>query len=281
MATFILVHGAWHNALHWAAVARHLTARGHRAVAIDMPGHGLGARFPASYLRADWDAFPTERSPVGDVTLAACAQAIADLARTLAPSGKSILVGHSNFGSAISLAGEIAPEHVERLVYVTAICPTALRTGAACWLLPEALTAKYGPIFIGDPSAIGALRINPRSPDPVYVSAFHECFYGGAPWETFAACLHALTPDHPILVPMGHVAWSHGRWGTLPRSFVRCLRDQALPLALQDRMIRDADEATPDNRFSVHDLDADHSPFASCPAELAGLLGRLGGAARS
>ena len=39
MADFLLVHGAWHGGWCWDAVARGLTERGHRATAIDLPGH--------------------------------------------------------------------------------------------------------------------------------------------------------------------------------------------------------------------------------------------------
>ncbi len=274
--TFVLVHGAYHNALHWAAVARRLTVQGHRALAIDMPGHGIHASFPESYLRADWAAFPAEASPSSGVTLEACAQTIAEVVRGVAAAGKPILVGHSNLGCAISLAGEIVPEHLERLVYVTAICPTTLPSCAAYWALPEGTPAEYGSLIVGDPMAIGAVRINPRSPDAAYVSALRGFYYGETPVHTAFACLNAVTPDQPVSMLTDAAAWSRERWGAVPRSYVRCLKDRLLRLPLQDRMIRDADAATPGNRFTVHDLEADHSPFASCPVELADVLGRLG-----
>jgi pimeloyl-ACP methyl ester carboxylesterase len=43
---FLLVHGAWHSAMHWDAVAAILAGRGRRVLAIDLPGHGLKAKFP-------------------------------------------------------------------------------------------------------------------------------------------------------------------------------------------------------------------------------------------
>src|SRR5262249_44374152 len=51
--TFLLVHGAWHCALHWSSVAALLAGRGSRVRAIDLPGHGLKAKFRESYFRQD------------------------------------------------------------------------------------------------------------------------------------------------------------------------------------------------------------------------------------
>jgi hypothetical protein len=51
--------------------------------------------------------------------------------------------------------------------------------------------------------------------------------------------------------------------------------DNALAIALQDRMIREADAFTPENRFEVKTLEAGHSPFASQPERLAAILAGL------
>jgi hypothetical protein len=61
----------------------------------------------------------------------------------------------------------------------------------------------------------------------------------------------------------------------VPRVYVRHLRDRIVPLALQDRMIREADRATPGNRFHVADLDASHVPNAAGLAELVDIYDAL------
>jgi len=48
---------------------RSLAGRGCRVLAIDLPGHGLKAKFPEAYLRQDLAALATEPSPLKDVTL--------------------------------------------------------------------------------------------------------------------------------------------------------------------------------------------------------------------
>lgn len=47
--TFILVHGAFANSFSFAPLQAELALLGHRSVAVDLPGHGFGATFPASY----------------------------------------------------------------------------------------------------------------------------------------------------------------------------------------------------------------------------------------
>jgi pimeloyl-ACP methyl ester carboxylesterase len=47
MATFCLLHGAWHDGSSWADVAAELSARGHRALAPDLPLHDPAATYAA------------------------------------------------------------------------------------------------------------------------------------------------------------------------------------------------------------------------------------------
>ena len=44
MATFVLVHGAWHGGWCWERVAPLLVAKGHRVIAPDLPGMGSDTR---------------------------------------------------------------------------------------------------------------------------------------------------------------------------------------------------------------------------------------------
>ena len=62
--TYLLVHGAWHSAAHWNRVAEHLTARGHRVDAIDLPGSGLDARYPHGHPLRD-EALPRLEEELG------------------------------------------------------------------------------------------------------------------------------------------------------------------------------------------------------------------------
>lgn len=49
MPTFVFVHGAHNNSFLWTPLIRELAFRGHRSLALDLPGHGLDAALPLSY----------------------------------------------------------------------------------------------------------------------------------------------------------------------------------------------------------------------------------------
>ncbi|MDC0707438.1 alpha/beta fold hydrolase [Stigmatella sp. ncwal1] len=272
--TFLLVHGAWHNALHWGRVAQHLSALGHRVLAIDLPGHGLNARFPSAYLTGAWAKFAEEPSPQRDISLDECASAVIDALKALKGGPRPILVGHSVGGTVITRAGELAPEQVGRLVYLSAYCPVRLKNPSAYGALPESKTDYGHTLFVGDPAALGAVRINPRG-DASYLEALRDAYYNDVEPRDFLPFALALTPDLPTALWTSNVVVTRERWGRIPRSYIRCTQDRALVPALQDLMIREADAFTPTNVFDQKTLGTSHSPFASQPALLAELLAGL------
>lgn len=102
----LLIHGAWHSALHWRKVAELLTYMGHRVVAMDLPGHGLQAKFPTSYLRQDLAMLATEESPLKALTIKDYVDAVVEVVRTLSADRKVIVVGHSMGGIVLNQLGE-------------------------------------------------------------------------------------------------------------------------------------------------------------------------------
>ena len=81
-----------------------------------------------------------------------------------------------------------------------------------------------------------------------------------------------LNPDLPVAAALDEACRTPQRRGRLPLTFIRTSNDQTVPPALQDRMIAQADEATPRNLVQVHTLPSSHSPFASMPDALAEVL---------
>ena len=273
----LLIHGAWHSALHWRKVAELLTYMGHRVVAMDLPGHGLKAKFPTSYLRQDLAMLATEESPLKALTIKDYVDAAVEAVRTLSADRKVIVVGHSMGGIVLNQLGEKVPERIERLVYLTALCPTKLPSLLAYTSLPQAAAAQslLDDTTIGDPAKIGAVRFNMRSTDPSYIEKLRQIFYNDVTMEDFLPYAHSLTPDLPLGPATADTRGTSERWGRVPRTFIRCTNDRALPLALQDLMIEQADELTPGNKFHVQTLKSSHSPFASQPKLLSDILDRL------
>jgi pimeloyl-ACP methyl ester carboxylesterase len=66
--TFVFVHGGWSSGFNYHQVVTQLVTGGRRAFALDLPGHGQQAQFPASYLSQDLAALETEPSPSADIT---------------------------------------------------------------------------------------------------------------------------------------------------------------------------------------------------------------------
>jgi pimeloyl-ACP methyl ester carboxylesterase len=266
-ATFVLIHGAWHSSFCWNEVADRLRAAGHQVVAIDLPGHGIHALYPKSYFADGQVGFDTEPSPLGGVTLDVAAAAVVAALKQVQGKTQPILVGHSLGGTVITRAAQLAPELIGRLVYLTAFLPTKRLSPAALDDLPEARTVPVVPLTVGDPGRVGALRFNPRG-NLEYLRKLHSVFYQDVPFERFLPFAAVLSPDLPMPLWTGENRVSVQRWGSLPRTYIHCTEDRAIPPALQLRMIADADEMTPQNRCQVVSLKSSHSPFVSRIADL-------------
>jgi len=266
----VLIHGAWHSAGHFAALTAELTARGHRVLALDLPGHGTRARFPASYLTRDAAALRTEPSPLANLTLDEVAQdVVATLRRLPAPP---IVAAHSMGGTIATRVAELAPDLVSGLVYITAFVPTLLGTSGAYLALPEAKTALGGGLYLGDPAALGAVRIDPRDTDPAYQGELHAAYFSDVDRPAFQALAATLTPDQPLSFLATPTGATPERWGAIPRTYIRTPLDRALPIALQDVMIRHADDLAPATAFTQTTIDAGHAVFAGAAAEVADVI---------
>ncbi|WP_318205638.1 alpha/beta fold hydrolase [Streptomyces sp. SCL15-4] len=269
---FVLVHGAWHGSWQWAATQRALTGLGTVGVAVDLPGHGFDAPLPSGYLLPGRPGLPTERSRLADVTMDDCAEAVLDALRRVRRYGRVVLVAHSAGGGPASLAAERAPELVDRIVYLSAFVPAGRSWFSDYLGAPENATARGHGLTLGDPEALGAVRIDPLSPDPAYVEELRQTHYHDTPADRFDRWRSALSPDLPLAVVTAPVALTPARWGRIPRTFLRCADDRALPAAVQDLMITEADRAMPEKPFTVRTLPGSHSPFAARPRELAEAL---------
>lgn len=232
MARFLLIHGSCHGAWCWEATIAELRARGHDATAIDLPGHG------------------TDKTPPEEVTLDDYARAIC-----AAINDPVLLVGHSMAGYAIAAAAERCPDKVAGLIYLAAYVPMAGKS-----LVDMRRMAPTQPL-------LEAIRV---SPDRLTWSADPDMavdkFYADVPPDLARATIARLTPE-PI-VPQETPLWpDHAE--TLPRDYIRCAEDFAVPTAFQHIMTEGWPEGT------VHDLPGSHSPFLSRPSDLAATLDRI------
>ncbi|MCP2164568.1 alpha/beta fold hydrolase [Goodfellowiella coeruleoviolacea] len=275
--TFVLVHGSNANSFGWAPLQRELALLGHRSLAVDLPGHGAGAHFPAAYQAPQDPAeLATTPSPLAGLTLEAGVEHVIDTLRRVREHGPVVLVGHSRGGLVITQVANTAPELVDRLVYISAWCCVDLTVGEYMQT-PEYATsalAHTAGVLVGNPAELGALRMNWRTADPELLAALKTAMLADGTDTEFRTYLNLLEPDEILSAGEDH----QGRadtWGRIPRSYIRLTGDTSIPLALQDRFIKEADALTPDNPFDVHSVDSSHVRFQLHPAETAAILAGL------
>lgn len=230
MADFLLIHGSCHGAWCWRDLIPALTARGHTARAIDLPGHGA------------------DQTPYQQVTLEAYAKAI--LAAIDSPV---MLVGHSMAGFPISLAADMAPDKIDRLIY---LCAYAAQDGRSLAemraeaprqpMADAAIKTQDGLGFRVDPAKAAGLFYNDCPPETVDYALPRLCTQAFAPQTTQIRLGAALA--------------------RVKRSYIRCTDDRTIPPEYQEVMTKDWPEA------DVHVMPTGHSPFFADPDGLADLL---------
>lgn len=233
---YVLVHGACHGAWCWDQVAERLRAKGHRVVTLDLPGHGRRA---AEVRRASVESY---------------GRAVAD-AMALEGVSRGVLVGHSMGGLAISKAAELAPQRIRHLVYVAAVVVPDGSSLAVCNMtgpgrrMVEGMAAGRGDGTFLYPAEIAWAR-----------------WMGDLPRDRpeVSRALARLTPQatRPFFERVDFRIFYSSR---IPRTYVRCLQDRAVPPAK-------AAEFAARLGVTPVDMDCAHNPMLSEPDGLARIL---------
>jgi pimeloyl-ACP methyl ester carboxylesterase len=177
-----------------------------------------------------------------------------DYARAITAAARpgTVLVGHSAGGYAITAAAEGDPTRFAGLIYLCAYLPVAgqsladmRRAGPSQPLLPAIRMAEDRVSFTIDPALAPAVF-------------YHDCPPDVAASATATLCPQPVAPQECPLFPT--VAQ------TLPRHYIVCRQDRAIPPDYQAQMARVLPKA------AVTSLDASHSPFLSMPDQLAARL---------
>jgi len=157
-------------------------------------------------------------------------------------------------GLAITQAAEHAADQLQGLIYVTAFMP---RDGQSLLDL-----AALDP----NPSLRDVAVIDPATTTAtVPAKDARRIFYGACSDSQAARALERLRPQ--LLGPMAAtVSLSDVNFGRVPRYYVECRQDRAIPVEVQRRMYEAAGVR------SVASLDTDHSPFYSATQGLAAAI---------
>ncbi|MDG1190597.1 MAG: alpha/beta hydrolase [Flavobacteriaceae bacterium] len=237
-ARFLLVHSAWLGGWQWEQVAKPLLEAGHCVFTPDLRGHGTDAT-PSSeismerYLKTITDLLDTQKEPV-------------------------ILVGHSFNGITISRVAELHPEKIEKLVYLTA------------FLLPEGGSFFKAVSGVEGSKAVENFYLTENEEYALVKEAeMHNAFAHDIPLEAFEAAKPSIVPE-PV-APLGYeLEITDKNFGMLPKHYIECTEDLAIPVAVQRSMYQGKVE-------KVFSLNTSHTPNFSQPGELAKILLEIAG----
>nr|WP_321507727.1 alpha/beta fold hydrolase [uncultured Celeribacter sp.] len=234
--SFLLVHGACHGAWCWRDLLSAMKARGLKARAIDLPGHG---RDHTDYTEVSLDSY--KRAILEDISK---------------HGGPVILVGHSAGGYPITAAAQDAPDKIVQLVYLCAYVPEA---GKSIADLRRAATRQ--PILEAiERTDDGRAFLFRR--DKIADALFHDCPEDTLEYARDNLCPEAIAPQNTALTALD-AAFSR------PRSYILCEHDRLIPPEEQARMTAVWPEG------SIHHLPSGHLPYFAMPDALADCLASL------
>jgi pimeloyl-ACP methyl ester carboxylesterase len=234
MATFVLVHGAWHGAWCWVRVMPALRAARHDVFAVTLTGTGERAHLLSRDITLD--------THVTDITNLIACEELTDV----------VLVGHSYGGLPITGAADRLqarqPGLLKHLVYVDAMVP---RPG-------ESWSSHHAPELVAQRLADAAAHPQGALPPP------DAALFG----PTGADCdwVNRRQVPHPFGMYREPLAFDAERLAALPRTFIDCTSPAWPSIAPMRQRVRS------EPGWRVRELATGHDAMVSAPGPLARLL---------
>lgn len=238
-SNLLFIHGAFGGAWEFDEFIETLAEQGHRAHAIDLPGHGQNT------------------APIPKVTMAAYVDRVIEAAQAI--DGPIVLVGHSLAGAIVSQVAERIPEKIARLVYVAATLPKNGETVLGLMQSDEDGQLLANIVFSDDGSFATLADTHVKNlllhdvQEPERVAEFAPKFAMEQASEPFMAAIE-LTDN---------------AFGAVPKTYVRASLDKVMTLSLQDRMISSWEVE------QVYTLESGHFPMMSIPDRFVEVIGEI------
>jgi pimeloyl-ACP methyl ester carboxylesterase len=241
--TYILIHGAWHGAWTWDKVIPLLEARGHKAIAIDLPGHGRNS------------------GSTSEISLDDYVNAVMKTAND--QKGRVILVGHSMAGIVISQAAEkLGKKKISALIYLDAFLP---KNGESLFSLVETNLKNLRP-GLGKPLLVENIivsddhKTNSVNPEMAAQIFYHDCSEED---QKFALARISKEPIAPLATPL---YLTDAIYGAIPKYFILCTETRDMNKTFLSTNV-------PCKK--VYRLPSSHSPFFSMPEKLVSILSEI------
>lgn len=236
LRTYLLIHGGWHGSWCWTKVSNQLRGIGHKVITPDLPGHYRNNRdFKGiclnTYVRYIEDAIKHSSVPV-------------------------TLVGHSMAGLVITQVAENMPENIDHLIYTCAFIPD---NGGSLVDEEKKSANPSVTLEVQLDASENQLLLPLNAPERI-----RNLFYNCCAEEDVQFALSNLQPQ-PFMPFVDPVSFSNKNFGSIPKTYIECLKDNAISIQDQRRMYRKV-------QCHVETLDTDHSPFFSAPEQLVRIL---------
>ncbi len=234
MATYILIHGAWHGSWCWKKVSAILSNQGHRVFSPDLPGHGENKK-PHSEVKFE--------------DYLDCIMSIVSKCDDDIP----ILVGHSFAGVIMSQLAANFPGRFKKLIYIAAYVPFS--GDSLLSMSNQFCVTGLSPELVVDKKKGNIILNTTRLPELLYHCATPEN-------QIWAMNQISPEPLTPLATPVSYTDFNYSDIESL---YIFCEEDRAITLPDQKWMA----ERTQGKTVS---LLSDHSPFLGMPNELASFL---------
>jgi pimeloyl-ACP methyl ester carboxylesterase len=235
MATFVLVHGAWHGGWCWARVRDRLTAAGHRVLTPTLTGLGERKHLMSREINLE--------THIADVVNLLEAEELGDV----------VLVGHSYAGAVTPGVVDRAPERMRQLI------------------LLDALMLEFGEAAIDlTPPDVAATRRAQveREGQGYMMPAPSAAVFGVSAPEDIAWVARRLTP-HPFATYTQKLERRGAGLGNLPRAYIDCIAPPLVTITGSRARVRTKKE------WQVRELATGHDAMVTAPRELAEMLASL------
>jgi pimeloyl-ACP methyl ester carboxylesterase len=239
----IMVHGSWHWGGCFQKVADRLALAGYPVATPDLTSHG--------YNSAAYDSFKS----IEDY-----AQPVEAILKS--SSEKVVLVGHSMGGVTLTYLAEKYPEKISKLIYLTA------------FMAPKGKKAvDYILLYLKIPAAKELFQVMSEVNDGRGVkldltqrAVVKAAFYADCSEHDVDIAAKNVLPIQSSVPNQTVSTITAKRFGSIPRVYIECTEDKAIPIETQRLMISDVPGAT------VASLKTSHSSFFSQPDSLAKLI---------
>jgi pimeloyl-ACP methyl ester carboxylesterase len=237
MATYVLIHGAWHGGWCWKRTARLLRAQGHEVYAPSLTGSGERKHLLSPNVGMD--------TYVQDVVNLIEYEELSDV----------ILAGHSAAGAVVAKAAESVHSRLKNLVYVDAV---VLPSGKSMF---DVFPAQWTEGMRNSARTQGEGWYMPPEQDMIFSFFASDCSDEDKQW------LWRMVTAQPIKPYEDKVDLSRFYQLRIPKTYIKCTKSQAgIPRSVAEKF-----------GMQYFEIDAGHDPMVSQPEQLAAILAQLAG----